>query len=124
MNKLLGYAFYCHRLPERSFIVAGSQLPICSRCCGIVIGYIAGLIAITLGFNVPLEILLLLPLPLVADGLGQHYGKWMSNNARRFLTGISFGFSLLLLAQVLVVTGYSHGRIIGIALKPFFRGGS
>ena len=118
-KELLAYAFYCHRLPDRSFIIAGRQFPICSRCSGIVIGYITGLIATILGFRVSVVFLLLLPLPLIVDGIGQYCGIWISNNCRRFLTGISFGFSLILIAYLLIAMGYSHGHNIGIELKPY-----
>jgi uncharacterized membrane protein len=32
----------CHQLPERSFHVAGMQLPICARCTGLYGGALAG----------------------------------------------------------------------------------
>jgi len=31
-------AFICHQRPERSFFVAGTQLPVCARCMGLYIG--------------------------------------------------------------------------------------
>jgi hypothetical protein len=31
----------CHRLPERSFSVAGRQFHICARCTGVVVGLVA-----------------------------------------------------------------------------------
>lgn len=34
----------CHQLPERSFFVAGRQLPVCARCTGLYLGVAAGLI--------------------------------------------------------------------------------
>ncbi len=34
---LVGYGI-CHRLPERSFFLAGQQLPLCARCSGIYLG--------------------------------------------------------------------------------------
>lgn len=123
MNKLMNYVFYCHRLPERSFMIAGHPFPLCSRCSGIILGYIGGLIGIFFRFQVAVPILLALSVPLVVDGFGQYYGKWMSNNGRRFLTGIAFGFSILLLAKFLTIMGYAHGRIIGFALKSLITGG-
>lgn len=32
----------CHQLPERSFHLAGSQLPVCARCLGIYVGLSSG----------------------------------------------------------------------------------
>lgn len=34
----------CHQLPERSFHVAGFQLPVCARCTGAYLGAAAGLV--------------------------------------------------------------------------------
>jgi uncharacterized membrane protein len=40
----VGYGI-CHRLPERSFFLAGRQLPLCARCTGTFLGAILGLTA-------------------------------------------------------------------------------
>jgi uncharacterized membrane protein len=39
---LVGYAI-CHRIPERSFILGGRQLPLCARCTGTFLGVVLGL---------------------------------------------------------------------------------
>ncbi|MCX7681378.1 MAG: DUF2085 domain-containing protein, partial [Anaerolineae bacterium] len=39
---LVGYAV-CHRISERSFAIAGRQLPLCARCTGTFIGALVGL---------------------------------------------------------------------------------
>jgi uncharacterized membrane protein len=31
----------CHRITERSFVIAGVQLPLCARCTGIYLGFLA-----------------------------------------------------------------------------------
>jgi uncharacterized membrane protein len=36
-------AIVCHQLPERSFVVAGRQLPVCARCTGLYLGVALGL---------------------------------------------------------------------------------
>jgi uncharacterized membrane protein len=38
----VGYAV-CHRIPERSFTIAGRQLPLCARCTGTFLGAVLGL---------------------------------------------------------------------------------
>jgi uncharacterized membrane protein len=34
----------CHQIPERSFYLAGAQLPVCARCTGLYIGGLVGLV--------------------------------------------------------------------------------
>jgi uncharacterized membrane protein len=41
---LVGYAV-CHRIPDRSFIIAGNQLPVCARDTGMFIGALMGVLA-------------------------------------------------------------------------------
>ncbi len=38
------FASVCHRMPERSFSVLGSLLPLCSRCLGLYVGAGLGLL--------------------------------------------------------------------------------
>src|SRR5512135_2217325 len=45
--KLVGYAI-CHQIPERSFHIAGQQLPLCARCTGIYMGALAGFVLMRL----------------------------------------------------------------------------
>jgi uncharacterized membrane protein len=33
----------CHQLPERSFFLAGSPLPVCARCTGLYLGGLCGI---------------------------------------------------------------------------------
>jgi uncharacterized membrane protein len=33
---------YCHRQPERSLWLHGEPLPVCSRCTGVIVGYLLG----------------------------------------------------------------------------------
>lgn len=44
---LVGYAI-CHRIPERSYALAGRQLPLCARCTGTFLGVMLGLGAMLL----------------------------------------------------------------------------
>lgn len=37
-------AVVCHQLPERSFVLAGRQLPVCARCTGLYVGVALGLV--------------------------------------------------------------------------------
>lgn len=38
----------CHRIPERSFLIAGRPLPLCARCSGTYLGTLAALAVLTL----------------------------------------------------------------------------
>jgi len=38
----------CHRLPEHSFFLAGRQLPLCARCTGTYLGFLAGFLTLAL----------------------------------------------------------------------------
>lgn len=44
---LVGYAI-CHRIPARSFIIGGVQLPLCARCSGTYLGALTGFIVMFL----------------------------------------------------------------------------
>jgi uncharacterized membrane protein len=46
-TRLVGYAI-CHQIPERSFHIAGHQLPLCARCTGIYMGALASFTLMTL----------------------------------------------------------------------------
>ena len=42
-------ALICHQIPERSFHLAGMQLPVCARCLGLYVGGAAGAVAWAMG---------------------------------------------------------------------------
>lgn len=46
-TRLVGYAI-CHQISDRSFHIAGHQLPLCARCTGIYMGALAGFTLMTL----------------------------------------------------------------------------
>src|SRR5574341_842745 len=46
-TRLVGYAI-CHQIGERSFHIAGQQLPLCARCTGIYMGVLTGFTLMTL----------------------------------------------------------------------------
>jgi hypothetical protein len=83
----------CHQKPERSFFYQGYQLPLCARCTGILAGYIVGM------FSAPFIRrdlrLFWLCLPLLMDGGWQYISSYESNNRKRFITGVLYGFALI-----------------------------
>lgn len=92
----------CHQLPERSFFIKGYQFPVCARCTGIIIGeFIALLLSITYRkYHVAILVLLI---PMLIDGTLQFFTQYISNNIKRLLTGIFFGFSLLYTILMLII---------------------
>ena len=78
---MVGYAV-CHRITERSFVIAGRQLPLCARCSGTFIGAVVGFLgqAVVLRrrraaeFPSPLIIVILVTFTLLwgADGFNSY----------------------------------------------------
>lgn len=112
MNHVLQALFACHRLPERSFFFRGKQFPLCSRCTGILIGYIIGILYFIFFDKINFFLALSLIIPLVIDGYGQYLGKWISNNGRRFFTGVLAGVGTVYIIYWIAVYGFTHGRDI------------
>ena len=77
-------------MPERSFFFRGYQFPLCARCTGILIGNLAA--CCTFLIDIPLWIALMM-IPMALDGLIQRYTSYESNNRRRLVTGLMWGFS-------------------------------
>lgn len=100
--KILEYSG-CHRIPERSFFYKGNQFPVCARCTGVFAGQHVAIITLLVacvfaGFKITdhLFYLFLLSIacmtPMLIDWTFQEYFGNMSNNKRRFVTGIVCGF--------------------------------
>ncbi|MBU0635662.1 DUF2085 domain-containing protein [Candidatus Micrarchaeota archaeon] len=89
--------FVCHQKPERCFKIKKYTLPLCSRCTGVFMGIVIGLLTDFLrplweiNAFFPTIAFMILILPIAADGLGQLWGLWKSNNAGRFITGLLAG---------------------------------
>ena len=86
----------CHQMPERSFYFRGYQLPVCARCTGIIIGELSACVT-AFFIDIPSYILFALLVPMVVDGLLQLKTQYVSTNSKRALTGVLFGYSLILL---------------------------
>lgn len=92
----------CHQIHERSFSFYNYQFPLCARCTGILFGYFLALILLIVNVKVKFYICLFMTVPLVVDGTLQYFLKVMSNNIRRFITGILFGFAIVQIIAHLV----------------------
>jgi uncharacterized membrane protein len=98
--KLITNVTICHRLPERTFNIKGHYFPVCSRCTGLLLGFLS--FFIFLYFNhIPYSINLLIfsvliMFPTVIDGYTQLIGLRESNNALRFFTGLIGGIGMVI----------------------------
>ena len=99
----------CHQIYERSFSLRNYQLPLCARCTGILCGYILAIVLLLLRFKVKFYMCVVMVVPLVLDGSLQYFFKIMSNNIRRFITGILFGFGII---QIIAYLAYSIKQIL------------
>lgn len=89
----------CHQLPQRSLLLFGEHMPLCSRDTGLFFGVV---VACFLSFiSSKLPSFLKLPhlsaisiLLLGVDGVLQFFGVWESTNAVRLATGLAAGFSI------------------------------
>lgn len=112
----------CHQMPERSFFLGSYQFPLCARCTGIMIGRLLAVLLFpflhlplfsaspAIPLTVSLIVLPLLLIPLAVDGLVQKYTSYESNNLKRVITGILWGFasvSLILRWGVCLAVGFT-----------------
>lgn len=84
----------CHRKPERSFVVFNNQLPVCSRCLGLLLGFPLGICAALTGFIDSRLVGALFCLPLLMDAGTQEAGFRNSTNFLRVVTGVSCGIGV------------------------------
>ena len=86
----------CHQIPERSFFLHGYQFPLCSRCTGILAGYLCSLLfLVVFNYFLSVPVCVIFLFPLILDGVIQLIFNIISNNARRFVTGLLFGVGLM-----------------------------
>lgn len=91
MDKIKLHVTFCHRKPERSFFWKAKQFPVCARCTGIHIGYIAFPFFMFNVFVLNIYWTLALMLPTYIDGFTQAFCKRESNNILRVTTGLMAG---------------------------------
>lgn len=85
----------CHQMPERSFFAFGYQFPVCARCTGIIVGYILSIFCIFLRININMITSVILIIPMAIDGTIQFFTNYLSNNTKRFITGILAGYGFI-----------------------------
>lgn len=92
----------CHQMPERSFFIKGYQFPLCARCTGIAIGHITAYIMMpfrSYRYNIAFCMV-----PLILDGTLQYFTPYQSNNVKRLISGILYGFSFTSITLRLIKT--------------------
>lgn len=90
----IGSKIGCHQREDRSFFYKGYQFPVCARCTGVLIGYIAAII--TIAFILPdFWIGFIFCAVMFIDWLVQFVKIQESNNIRRLITGILGGYGVI-----------------------------
>ena len=93
----------CHQLEERSFSIDGSQMPLCARCLGLHLAFLASAMLILARRDPRLSglpsarsmvALGALMAPAMADVVLSYLGAIDSDNTRRVVTGALFGAAL------------------------------
>ncbi len=84
---------FCHQMPERSWFVYDTQLPLCVRCTAITLGVLLAAAYILTRRPIPrTEVCLLGAAPLGLDIVLQALEAYEGSNGLRAVTGLSFGF--------------------------------
>lgn len=90
----MGARLGCHQRVDRSFFIKGYQFPVCARCTGLIIGYMAAIVIY--GFiKFRFIIYLALVCPMAIDGITQYIKLRESTQFLRIITGILGGYGLL-----------------------------
>lgn len=115
LYKWLPIVFGCHCKPERSFHFHGKQFPICARCTGELIGIVAALLCCFF-FRPPVLVSAILLIPMIIDGMVQHFTRYESNNLTRVVTGTLFGFGITMLFAMSIIAVFQAGMRWGATL--------
>ena len=91
----------CHQKPERSFFIKNYQFPFCARCTGIIIGVIIAVIFSQVILINNFYLMIILWIPMITDGMVQKHSHYLSNNKKRVITGILFGFGYMYIFIIL-----------------------
>lgn len=116
LYKWLPIIFGCHCKKERSFHYKGEQFPICARCTGELVGMLIALFSCFF-WRCSIWVCFLLMIPMVLDGCIQMWTSYNSTNRRRFLTGLFFGYALLMLIVVTSLMTIQYGMKLGRSFR-------
>lgn len=91
INKYLPIIFGCHCRDDRSLYFKNKKFPICARCTGEFLGIILSIFFYKF-YSINILISIIFILPMLIDGFFQLLTKYESNNIKRLITGILFGY--------------------------------
>ena len=94
-------------------------MPVCARCQGEIVGIIIGFIS-TFFIHLSIRCLIVLLLPLIIDGTVQALTDYESNNVKRLITGIAFGYALVTLLVISVTVTFRWGYSRGVKISGAF----
>jgi len=108
-------SFICHQIPERSFHLAGFQLPVCARCLGIYLGASVGagfvwmraLSARPFGPLAPVALrrfAVLAAIPTLVTVALEFAGLWFPSNGTRAVAGFPLGVMVALVVMSALAT--------------------
>lgn len=112
LYKWLPIVFGCHCRDDRSFHYKGEKFPICARCTGELVGIIFSIFSCFF-FKISILAIVILMLPLIIDGGIQMFTSYESNNFKRFVTGLLFGYGLFMFIAVSTVATFKFGQHMG-----------
>ena len=112
LYKWLPIVFGCHCRDDRSFHYKGEKFPICARCTGELVGIIFSIFSCFF-FKISILAIVILMLPLILDGGIQMFTSYESNNFKRFVTGLLFGYGLFMFIAVSTVATFKFGQHMG-----------
>jgi uncharacterized membrane protein len=86
----------CHRLPERTLVLAGVAMPLCSRCAGIFAGVAAGAVTVwpELSARAWRGAIAATSAGMVLDVATQDLGLHPVWHATRLASGFAFGYAI------------------------------
>lgn len=98
----LGKRTGCHQDPERSFFIGNTQFPLCSRCTGVILGWIFSTVLIFF-YQPSIVVILAFCTVMFLDWLLQAKGIIQNNNPRRLITGLMGGYALMSLYLKIII---------------------
>ena len=93
------FSYICHQIPDRSLHIAGHQMAVCSRCFGVYLGLLIGIVVYPLwrgvDENEPISRVWLFAslIPITVDWSLTIFGIWENTHLTRFVTGFILGFA-------------------------------